>query len=102
MSHAPLCLKSGSKELDKMGAVNRTKMAAERRLQRLEKINGEARPRTPMHIGSDDPGISATQCKLPIDGVEFRKYETRARQDASYDSCKQGMRLRRQANLLVK
>ena len=39
LSHAPLCLKSGSKELDSMGAVNRTRKAADRRLQRLDKNN---------------------------------------------------------------
>ena len=52
--------------------------------------------------GSDDPQITETTCKLPIDGIEFRKYETRARQDASYDSCKKGDKLRKQAALLVK
>ena len=34
--------------------------------------------------------------------MEFRKFETRAKQDRSYDSCKEGTQLRKQAELLVR
>ena len=34
--------------------------------------------------------------------MEFRKYETRAKQDPSFDSCKESDQLRKQAGLLVR